>query len=501
MLIRVFFSLQKKKPNLFLFFCAGVANDKSFEDGPANDDVNTSESDCSPKIRRKQKRKVTPRHRRSRQSSIATVSNAGDSNDENKENSCPPSPSTAAEKSRSQHKIFEDLINELNRSHAMTPPLRQYIKLNLSEAELVPYLQHYFLSSNEQRANGYPVRYGPKAGFYKKRFSGCVEFGDPFVSTRPFDVNAREFVPSNRRRLVDRKSSCDSGQMSELSASSAPATDSDSSDNMGEFRCIERTEKRCIRCSREFHVNEHGEYLKPETCTYHWGKLGRKYPFNEAVVSYTCCNQAKYSDGCTTCEAHVWNGYVTGFNGPFDDYVCTEDSPNMDDTINVYALDCEMSYTGLGLEVVKVTLVGADGRLIYERLVRPATKVIDYNTRFSGLSKKDFCRNNALVATLPDVQQDLLEFINKDTILIGHALENDLRVLKMIHDTVIDTSITFEHHNGPGFKHSLRSLTSQYLKRSIQNSELGHSSFEDSRACLELMLYRVRRDFRAVLEQ
>lgn len=454
--------------------------------------MNTSESDSSPKIRRKQKRKITPRHRARARHQIV------DSNDENKENSYPPSP-TAPVKPRTQptHKFFEDIINELNRSHAMTPPLRQYIKLNLSEDELVSYLQHYLLSGNEMRSNGYPVRYGSKAGFYKKRFSGGVCFSNPFVTTRPFDVNAREFVP----RSVERKSSADSGQMSEMSASSAPATDSDSSDNMSENKHIERTEKRCVRCSRQFHVNENGDYLQTESCTFHWGKLGRKFPFNESVVSYTCCNQPKYSNGCTTCEAHVWNGYVMGFNGPFDDYVCTEDSTKIDDTINVYALDCEMSYTGLGLEVVKVTLVGADGRMIYERLVRPAARVIDYNTRFSGISKKDFVRNNALIATLSEVQADLLHFINNDTILIGHALENDLRALKIIHDTIIDTSITFEHHNGPGFKHSLRSLTSQYLKRSIQNSEHGHSSFEDSRACLELMLYRVRRDFRAVLEQ
>ena len=36
-----------------------------------------------------------------------------------------------------------------------------------------------------------------------------------------------------------------------------------------------------------------------------------------------------------------------------------------------------------------MTVVGVDGRLVYESLVLPDNQVADYNTRFSGITKKD----------------------------------------------------------------------------------------------------------------
>ena len=54
---------------------------------------------------------------------------------------------------------------------------------------------------------------------------------------------------------------------------------------------------------------------------------------------------------------------------------------------------------------------------------------MDYNTRFSGVSAKDLKRGP--VKSLKDVQNDLLGFINANTILMGHSLENDLRALKV----------------------------------------------------------------------
>ena len=71
----------------------------------------------------------------------------------------------------------------------------------------------------------------------------------------------------------------------------------------------------------------------------------------------------------------------------------------------VYGLDCEMCYTPAGLELTKVvhavlygqispffiqvTVVGIDGRLVYESLVAPDNEIIDFNTRFSGITAKD----------------------------------------------------------------------------------------------------------------
>jgi RNA exonuclease 1 len=61
-------------------------------------------------------------------------------------------------------------------------------------------------------------------------------------------------------------------------------------------------------------------------------------------------------------------------------------------------------------------------------------------------------------------------FINAHTILIGHGLENDLRALKLVHTTLIDTSIVFPHYYGLPYRRSLKSLVKSYLKREIQVS-------------------------------
>ena len=88
-----------------------------------------------------------------------------------------------------------------------------------------------------------------------------------------------------------------------------------------------------------------------------------------------------------------------------------------------------MLFTTQGLELCKVTVVGIDGRLVYETIIRPDDLIVDYNTRFSGVTARDLKRGS--VKSLKDVQNDLLGFINANTILIGHGLENDLRALKV----------------------------------------------------------------------
>lgn len=492
---------------MFLFLHFSIADMppvKMDEEDPGTmDDVNTSESESSPKIRRKENKKSPARQRRTKkaatpqQQSTASVSTTYNTRpiyiaaqQSNKETVNRPRYSL----------LGEQVMSEMDRIRALTPPLRQHIKLNLPDPILVQFLNQYVLSRGEMDGLGYPYRKGNKVYFLRKRYTGITE-------TKPlqkaFDVNAQEFVPSHRRCVHERKnsSSGDSGQATG-SSSSAHSTDNESSDNMPDLKGYGVSERKCVRCSRLFHVDPEGEYLVAESCTYHWGKSERNPANPTGPTVYACCHKTRYSKGCSQADAHVWNGYVAGYNGPLDDFVETQplDTIPYEGHEGAYAMDCEMSYTGFGLEATKVTVVATDGRLVYEKFIRPKARIIDYNTRFSGITKKDLSAKNGSVLTLPEVQEDLLKFISAGTILIGHALENDLRALKLIHYTIIDSSIIFPHLNGLGFKHSLKTLTSNILKRSIQTSDMGHSSFEDSRACLEIVLWRVRKDYRTILE-
>lgn len=65
---------------------------------------------------------------------------------------------------------------------------------------------------------------------------------------------------------------------------------------------------------------------------------------------------------------------------------------------------------------------------VYETFVKPDQKILDYNTRWSGITEKDI--NNCQVR-LKDVQRHFLQLFNDKTILIGHSLESDLKSLKV----------------------------------------------------------------------
>lgn len=457
------------------------------------------------------------------------------------------------------------------RYRALEPPLRQHTKLNLTEAQLVHFLRNYLLDEMLIRLLGFPIQYDlapslaiiykyPPYEFISQRksamasnpassssSSACMTTTTT-TSTTTYYSGSPIFVNKNDG-LVKENFGCeitdsDSGQGS---GSSSPSDDFELNQTTTtttivkpvpkQYISMVSSQKECTRCGKGFFVTNHGDYVTNEPCLYHWGKINQFFDGHQMRRIYSCCNRdhdAQFVNGCTANRVHVWTGVSAGLNGPFESFVRTKRRPGPtphDGNTGVYALDCEMSYTALGLELTKVTIIRSDGNLHYESFVRPERDIVDYNTRFSGITEKDLtmagthsssggglrrastASNSSssstssngyhrTVKTLPEVQKDLLKFIFEDTILIGHSIENDLRALKLIHKSIIDTAIAFPHYYGLPYRRSLKSLTKSILKRDIQNNtENGHCSFEDSRACLELMLWKVRKDFREILEQ
>uniref|UniRef100_A0A8D2NH66 RNA exonuclease 1 homolog n=1 Tax=Zonotrichia albicollis TaxID=44394 RepID=A0A8D2NH66_ZONAL len=203
---------------------------------------------------------------------------------------------------------------------------------------------------------------------------------------------------------------------------------------------------------------------------------------------YSCCSGAVGSPGCQVAKQHVHDGRKESLDG----FVKTfEKLPTTDGYPGIYALDCEMCYTKQGLELTRVTVINSELKVVYDTFVKPDSKVVDYNTRFSGVTEEDL-ENTSI--TLRDVQAVLLNMFSADTILIGHSLESDLFALKLIHGTVVDTAIVFPHRLGLPYKRALRTLMADYLKRIIQDNVEGHDSSEDARACMELMVWKIKED-------
>lgn len=95
--------------------------------------------------------------------------------------------------------------------------------------------------------------------------------------------------------------------------------------------------------------------------------------------AHRCCQLPAGSPGCAFANYHVsdYMDYknLTGFIKTIecdDDYV-----PSRKD---VFALDCEMCYTNVGLELTRVTVVDINRKTVYDALVKPTNKIVDYNT-------------------------------------------------------------------------------------------------------------------------
>lgn len=86
--------------------------------------------------------------------------------------------------------------------------------------------------------------------------------------------------------------------------------------------------------------------------------------------------------------------------------------------------------------------------------------------RFSGITEEDM---KNVTTTILDVQATLLTMFSDKTILVGHSLESDFKALRLLHDTVVDTSVMFPHKNGYPQKRALKNLCSEYLRKLIQN--------------------------------
>lgn len=111
----------------------------------------------------------------------------------------------------------------------------------------------------------------------------------------------------------------------------------------------------------------------------------------------------------------------------------------------------------------------------------------------SGITQEQMDRTSTSIL---QVQANILHLCNSKTILIGHSLESDLKALKIIHGTVIDTALLFPHKFGLPHKRALRALASDYLKKIIQNDVSGHDSAEDAVTCMELINWKLKEDLK-----
>lgn len=277
--------------------------------------------------------------------------------------------------------------------------------------------------------------------------------------------------------------------------------------------------EKCERCDTRFQVfpgrDDQGRLTSGGSCRYHWAKWTRPAAQKtdrtngRAGFIYPCCNTPVGSDGCTEADTHV---YKVTDKKRLATVLQFEHTPSNSETRPTpVSFDCEMGYTTLGMEVIRVTAVSwPKGEELLDVLVRPYGEVLDLNTRFSGVAMKDFMaaptyegsslRDGSDIADPSEItslrkvespaaaRELLFNLITPETPLIGHAIDNDLNVIRIIHPLVIDTVLLYPHPRGLPVRFGLKALASKHLDRHIQaGGATGHDSKEDAIATGDLV--------------
>ncbi|EKV07475.1 RNA exonuclease 3 [Penicillium digitatum] len=284
--------------------------------------------------------------------------------------------------------------------------------------------------------------------------------------------------------------------------------------------------EKCDRCGQRFQVfpgrREDGTLASGGYCNYHPGRP--VYPQRKKTDHVTgpsqpyfpCCSEALgTSTGCTRAETHVYKVSETKRLASILQFQKTPSQPGKGH-LEPVSIDCEMGYTTLGLELIRLTAVSwPKGSDLLDVLVRPMGEVLDLNTRFSGVTPQHYASASPYGTPIPktslpsadektktspplqlvqspaEARELLLKLLQPETPLIGHAIDNDLNACRIIHPTVIDTVLLYPHPRGLPIRLSLKALVQRHLGRDIQVGDNGHDSKEDSVATGDLVRVKV----------
>jgi len=162
-----------------------------------------------------------------------------------------------------------------------------------------------------------------------------------------------------------------------------------------------------------------------------------------------------------------------------------------------FALDCEMvgvGEEGLDSALARVCIVNWENEVVLDTFVKVTCPITDYRTYVSGITRENLENDGAI--EFAEARQAVKSILN-GKILIGHALENDLNVLRLTHpwcdtrDTATYTPFMRDAMDQATKQvtmrpRKLRDLAWESLRRQIQQEGIAHSPIEDALAALDL---------------
>jgi hypothetical protein len=152
------------------------------------------------------------------------------------------------------------------------------------------------------------------------------------------------------------------------------------------------------------------------------------------------------------------------------------------------AIDCEMCETkepGTGKidskALCRISIVNGDNpsEVLLDTLVKPEWPVSNYRTWVNGIEEKDL---KDVQFTLQHAQTFMQALCSEQTVIVGHAVHNDLLALRMVHHVNVDTAHLFTHTSVEDGTPSLKNLAHGVLNREMPEV---HDSVNDARVALE----------------
>jgi RNA exonuclease 1 len=162
----------------------------------------------------------------------------------------------------------------------------------------------------------------------------------------------------------------------------------------------------------------------------------------------------------------------------------------------VIAMDCEMCETAdpvSGLKdsraLCRISVVDVmTNEVLLDTLVKPAWPVSDYRTWVNGIGAENL---ESVQFTLRHAQAFMMKLCSEETVIMGHALQNDLAAIRMIHHSVADSAYLFPVKDQPNASISLKDLTKSVLDVDMPKT---HDSVNDTRMTMECLKFWLKND-------
>ncbi|KAK0118579.1 hypothetical protein ONS95_007465 [Cadophora gregata] len=169
--------------------------------------------------------------------------------------------------------------------------------------------------------------------------------------------------------------------------------------------------------------------------------------FHDGIVTYkvwSCCGKHVSADPCQAAEFHLARAYPAGQLESLWAFYPTPCAGVSHQVRAAVAIDCEMGTAKSGdSELIRVTLIDYfSSEVLVDKLVYPDVAMEHYNTRFSGVTRKDMeyaRRSRQCLLGKKRAREAVWKFVDPHTIVVGHSAHNDLTAMRWIHDVVVDT--------------------------------------------------------------